>query len=66
MSFNTRTHDGLGRLAEEAQFADEQSRQTRFRIKRGITEKRRMLEMSGDGYLFTHRVLGLDSKKGFK
>ena len=63
---DTRTYDGLGRLAEEAKKADEQSLATRNRVNRGIKEKRRILESVGDGYLFTHRVLGLESKKGYK
>lgn len=65
-SIDTRSPDGLARLVEEAKAADEASKQTRRRVRRGIAEKKRMYEMMGGGYLYTNRCLGLESKAGFK
>lgn len=65
-NIDTRAHDGLTRLVREADEADKQSLATRARVNRGINEKRRMYESLGDGYLYTHRCLGLESRKGFK
>lgn len=65
-SIDTRSPDGLSKLVEEAKVADEASKQTRKRVRRGIAEKKRMYEMMGGGYLYTHRCLGLESRTGFK
>jgi len=63
---DTRSPDGLSRLADEARKADESSLQTKARVDRGIREKKEVLEALGDGYLFTNRALGLIRKPGIK
>lgn len=63
---DTRTPDGLGKLAIEAQKADEASLQTKARVDRGIAEKTAVLEAMGDGYLHTTRALGLIAHDGEK
>lgn len=63
---STKTREGLAKLVEEANRADEQSKQTRVRVTRGINEKRRLLELNDDGYLYTHRTLGLETREGIK